>query len=180
MLRVPDTSERFDVCLYGLSLLLYTMISSAGLMAIGMAMHHTIGALLMMVTYYLNQSFGGGFHAKTHFRCFLTMSAGIVIGSCLMDTHFSRGALLMMVTVAYAVLVIHPLQLHKHKAYLSINRKRLSIMSAVISTCLFLVSVLCMIIAVSDSEIVYGLVFGMIASAISRMTPIIMSVRPHE
>lgn len=180
MLRVADTSERFDACLYGLSLLLYTMISSTGLMAIGMVMHHTIGALLMMVTYYLNQSFGGGFHAKTHFRCFLTMSAGIVFGSYLMDTHFSRGALLMMVTVSYTVLVIHPLQLHKHKAYLSANRSRLSILSVVISTCLFLAAVLCIFFAISEPEIVYGLVFGMIASAVSRMAAIIMAVRTHE
>ena len=76
--------------------------------------------------FYTCQSSGGGYHASTHLRCFLTMCAGLLAG-----LGFS---LLPCPLLALAVLAV-PLTLHPNKQYLLENKKALILRSAL--SCLY-------------------------------------------
>ena len=54
------------VCLYGIDIFLYTLISSIGLLLIGTLAHRFFEAAIWITLYYLNQTFGGGYHATSH------------------------------------------------------------------------------------------------------------------
>ena len=62
-----------EVYAYGLDAILYTMISTLGLVLIGVVMRSTTEALVIIGMFYINQTLCGGFHASTHLRCFLTI-----------------------------------------------------------------------------------------------------------
>lgn len=79
-------AEDHEVYAYGLDAILYTMISTLGLVLIGVVMRSTTEALVIIGMFYINQTLGGGFHASTHLRCFLTMAVGLLC--CLTIRHF--------------------------------------------------------------------------------------------
>lgn len=72
----PDERE---VYIYGCDIVLYTLISTLGLLVLGTAFGRLLEAVLCVGIFYINQSFGGGYHADTHMRCFVTMAAGLLI-----------------------------------------------------------------------------------------------------
>ena len=62
---------------YGLDIFLYTILSTAGLLLIGYVSHHFYESILLIILFYTNQTYGGGFHANSHTKCFLTMTLGL-------------------------------------------------------------------------------------------------------
>ncbi len=86
----PLDDDQRVVCAYGLDLLLYTIISTAGLMMVGVVFHMPMQAVIIICVFYINQSVGGGYHADTHLTCFLTMAFGLTLGlwslTCILDS----------------------------------------------------------------------------------------------
>ena len=71
--------EQREVAAYGFDLLIYTLLSTLGLLLAGAVLGRGVQAALIVGLFYLNQTFGGGFHARTHLRCFATMLQKIFI-----------------------------------------------------------------------------------------------------
>ena len=70
------TDEDRDVIEYGLDLLIFSFINIIAVMVTAMIMNRVLDTLLLLAVIIPLQSFGGGFHAKTHLRCFLIMYIG--------------------------------------------------------------------------------------------------------
>ena len=111
---VPETEG--EVYEYGFAITICTIASTLGLL-----LGQFLGGAALIAIFYTCQSSGGGDHASTHLRCFLTMCAGLLVG-----LGFS---LLPCPLWALAVLVV-PLTLHLNKLYLLENGKALILRSA--------------------------------------------------
>ena len=68
-----------DVYVYGFDIAIYTYLSTLALFLIGWIGGYPLETILMISLYYSNQSLGGGYHASTHMRCFLTMVIGMFV-----------------------------------------------------------------------------------------------------
>lgn len=68
------------LCIYGCEVWLYTVLSTLGLLMIGLLTNSVLETIIIITIFYLCQTNGGGFHATTHLRCFLTMTLGLLIG----------------------------------------------------------------------------------------------------
>ena len=118
----PDERE---VYIYGCDIALSTLFSTLGLLALGAALGRLRETALCVGIFYMNQSFGGGYHADTHLRCFVTMAAGLSVFILSLSlplppiTHIISGYLSLV--LLYAV----PLVLHKNKAYLARHKQKL-------------------------------------------------------
>ena len=65
-----------DIYEYGLEMFIYTILNLLVVLGLAALAGKLIEALAMLLVVLPLQSFGGGFHAKTHFRCFLIMFIG--------------------------------------------------------------------------------------------------------
>lgn len=124
-----DDEEQRTLCVYGCEIWLYTLLSTLGLLAIGAALGNGLEAAVMVAIFYLCQSNGGGFHASTHLKCFLTMTAGLLAGLALVRWPVIWPLLPSLCVVSLAILLAMPLRLHPHKQYLSENRRSLRMRS---------------------------------------------------
>ena len=76
--------EDQDVYLYGLDLLLYTVLSYGILLLLGACLGDFSRSFLLLLTFSLLQSNGGGYHANTHLGCFMTMFLFWLLGMAVM------------------------------------------------------------------------------------------------
>ncbi|MDO5377563.1 MAG: accessory gene regulator B family protein [Clostridia bacterium] len=113
-----DTNAR-DVYIYGLSQMIYTALSTTGLLLIGCLFRRGLEAAVLIALFYTNQTYGGGFHADTHARCFLTMVAGECCFFLLLLLPYAQPICALLSTASVAVMLAFPLVLHHRKAYLS-------------------------------------------------------------
>ena len=114
--KIEDSKR--DVYIYAINLLLYTVVSTLGLIAISATLGKTTEGIIIILIYYVNQTLGGGFHASTHLRCFFTMAILLLAGLLALELHPSRTLLKAIVLIAGIVLFIFPLILHQNKSYL--------------------------------------------------------------
>ena len=67
------------IMIYGLDLLFSSIISLLAIILCGIALNVEMQTLWLLMVFILLQSFGGGYHCKTHLRCWLLMLAGYLI-----------------------------------------------------------------------------------------------------
>ncbi|MDR2572188.1 MAG: accessory gene regulator B family protein [Oscillospiraceae bacterium] len=65
-----------DVYIYGLDLLLFSVLNIITILILSVIFNKLIESVVMLITIIPLQAYGGGYHAKTHFRCFLIMIVG--------------------------------------------------------------------------------------------------------
>ena len=106
------------VLTYGLDLAIYTLVSTAGLILEGILFGMPGACLTIIAVYYFNQTIGGGYHAATHFKCFLTMAVGLALGLLLCSLEWNLTLIVAVGALAIAVLLWHPVVLHPNKQYL--------------------------------------------------------------
>ena len=73
--KIIDDSDK-DIYEYGLELLLFSVINIAVIMITAIFINRIIESVALLALVIPLQSFGGGYHAKTHLRCFLIMYIG--------------------------------------------------------------------------------------------------------
>lgn len=112
------SAEEREVYIYGFDIAIYTFLSTLGLFFIGWMAGRPIETTLLIFLYYINQSFGGGFHASSHLMCFLTMVLGERFSSLLsfFRIHFSPASGFSVISLLF--MWMHPLVLHPNKSYL--------------------------------------------------------------
>ena len=149
----PDKRE---VYIYGCDIALYTLFSTLGLLALGAALGRLRETALCVGIFYMNQSFGGGYHADTHLRCFVTMASGLLVFILSLSlplppiTHIISGYLSLV--LLYAV----PLVLHKNKAYLARHKQQLIKRSRLVTLAQFSIFLLAGLLPGSGMAQVFG------------------------
>lgn len=165
----PDLQDNHQriACSYGCELWLYTFISTIGLLLIGLLMQSFFESAIIITIFYICQSNGGGFHASSHIRCFITMSIGLFAGLIMLYMPISQVYLLYMGMVSILILLAVPIRLHPYKQYLKSNKRILCIRSyavtAVIALCVFALFLV-------DGGSLFGAgCIGILLSALSRI-----------
>ena len=168
-------AEDHEVYAYGLDAILYTMISTLGLVLIGVAMRSITEALVIVGIFYINQTLGGGFHASTHLRCFLTMAVGLLCCLTILFIPFPLTASVIISLISAGFMLRFPLVLHINKAYLSNKRKPFSKHSQQ-ALILQLVGI-CLFLRWGDAHIVQTISVGLLVCALSRGIAVIQQNR---
>ena len=135
--------EDREVYEYGIDIALYTLLSTLGLLAIGLAFGRFFEGALMIAVFYLCQSYGGGYHAHSHLTCFVTMAAGLAAALGLLLVPIPLAAHLVLAALSLLLLVRFPLVLHENKSYLEADRGRLTRRSYIVSISLGCAAALC-------------------------------------
>lgn len=113
-----------EVYLYGADIVLYTIFSTLGLILAGFILGKTSESVIIILLFYFNQSIGGGYHAKTHFRCFVLMLIGLLCALFL--TELPRTFLLCVGFLSIGYLLYTPLVISPNRTHLEGKKKHLT------------------------------------------------------
>lgn len=163
-------AEDHEVYAYGLDAILYTMISTLGLVLIGVVMRSTTEALVI-----IGQTLGGGFHASTHLRCFLTMAVGLLCCLTILFIPFLLTASVIISLISVGFMLRFPLVLHINKAYLSNKRNLFSKHSQ--QALIFQLLVICLFLIWRDVHMVQTIAVGLLSCAFSRAVAVVQQKR---
>ena len=135
-------NETVAICAYGMETLLYTIFSTAGLLLVGLICNRLVEAVIIVGIYYTNQTIGGGFHARTHIRCFLVMILCLTIALLISLLSIAKPGLVFLCLFSVITLIKHPLVLHDNKKYLLVHRRKLISRSIISVSILSMVAIL--------------------------------------
>ena len=160
------STEQYDACQYGIETLLHTIVSTAGLLSIGICFHMFPETLIIVLVFYINQTLGGGFHASSHLKCFTTMSLFLIFGlcSCMLPQILQLDICLSIVSAI--ILYRIPLVLHTNKQYL-IEKNTFFVRRSRITIGLWVCIV--MVCIATQSIFFRAFTIGLVLSAVSRI-----------
>lgn len=170
--RIRMDLSKQEVYLYGLELFLHTLFSTIGLLAISILFHRFFEGCIMIALYYINQTLGGGFHASTHMRCFITMSVGLVIALLVLNFQPGSIGIVAIAVIASGLLLAFPLKLHRNKAYLAPKSAEFRKNSRIV-VCLELL-VFIVLACLGMDRVLFAYSLGMAISAVSRLAAIVL------
>lgn len=158
--------EQYEACCYGCETLLHTILSTLGLIIIGLCSHMVTETLTIITIFYINQTFGGGFHATSHVKCFLTMVLFLMLGLffCRLPQNLSIDISLLI--PAIVILFLNPLILHKNKKYLAKRTAFFVKRSHLINSLWVSTVVLCIVL---QTFLIRPIAVGLTLSAVSRL-----------
>lgn len=107
-----------EIYIYGLDLALYTILSTIGLVLIGFLGSRVIETMILITLFYTNQSLGGGFHASSHLKCFLTMALGSCAFLFTFCLPYNQNLYIILGSLSLFILWLYPLVLHPNKKFL--------------------------------------------------------------
>ena len=165
------------VCLYGIDIFLYTLISTMGLLLIGALAHRFFEAVIWITLYYLNQTFGGGYHATSHLKCFITMVIFLATCLLLLTVAIPLYLQILLLIVSSMLLFLFPLRLHENKRYLAKHSRFFVIRYRCILLLEFCIVIL--LLLVSPGQYAEMCMLGVATSAISRIVGIIQDKMHH-
>lgn len=145
----------------------YTVLSTLGLLMIGLLTNSVLETIIIITIFYLCQTNGGGFHATTHLRCFLTMTLGLLIGLMFVRLPIFRSVIPYTCFLSFLILLARPLQLHPNKEYLLENSRLLRIRSYCVTLSIAIVIVI--IRFWGENNIFYAAAVAICLSAVSRL-----------
>ena len=160
-----EDEEKKLLCMYGFELWLYTIISTLGLILVGVVFRASIEAMIIITIFYICQSNGGGYHANTHLKCFLTMVCGLIIGIFMIKGLKDRLFLPLTGLLGMIMLLLNPLCLHQNKQYLSVRIKALKRRSVL---CTIFISTVTLVLYALRVQLFSAMCMGMFLSSISR------------
>lgn len=158
--------EQYDAVQYGIDILLYTVISTCGLLMIGVCFHQFENACLIICTFYTNQTTGGGHHANSHVKCFCLMASFLTLGLFLCCIPFSPWLSLIIALGALMLLFAFPFVLHPNKQYLHQDMPRLARQSRLV---IVLQGVLVLVCYIVKIQWLQAFSIGLAFSALSRV-----------
>lgn len=159
-----------DIYIYGCDTALYTAFSTLGLLALGAGFGRLWETVICVSLFYLNQSFGGGYHADTHLRCFMTMAAGLVIFMLSFYLPLPQGISILAGYLSLTALYAMPLVLHKNKEYLARHKEKLVRRSRRIS--LLQTAVFSLLLIHPDSCVIHACGAALTWCMVSRLTAV--------
>ena len=164
------SAEEREVYIYGFDIAIYTFLSTLGLFFIGWMAGRPIETTLLIFVYYINQSFGGGFHASSHLMCFLTMVLGELLFLISFLLPYSLLACFGISVISLLFMWMHPLVLHPNKSYL--KKKAPQLIKHSRQILLVEIALLIGFILLNVPVIMQTISLTLLLSAISRSVPI--------
>lgn len=164
------SAEEREVYIYGFDIAIYTFLSTLGLFFIGWMAGRPIETTLLIFLYYINQSFGGGFHASSHLMCFLTMVLGELLFFVSFLLPYSLLACIGISVISLLFMWTHPLVLHPNKSYL--KKKAPQLIKHSRQILLVEIALLIGFILLNVPVIMQTISLTLLLSAISRSVPI--------
>ena len=164
------SAEEREVYIYGFDIAIYTFLSTLGLFFIGWMAGRPIETTLLIFLYYINQSFGGGFHASSHLMCFLTMVLGELLFLVSFLLPYSLLACIGISVISLLFMWMHPLVLHPNKSYL--RKKASQLIKRSRQILLVEIALLIVFILLNVPVIMQTISLTLLLSAISRSVPI--------
>ena len=160
-------SKNREVYVYGVDLGGHSIMRTKGLLLIGWIGGHPIESTILIALYYALQSTGGGFHASTHLRCFISMAVGMILFLFSLRFHHFLPPCLGLALIASILLWRYPLILHPNKRHLARRAQKCVIRSHCITlSCMALL--LISILFRFPSSITQAFAFALICGAVSR------------
>lgn len=158
---------------YGLDIFLYTILSTVGLLLIGYVSHHFYESVLLIILFYTNQTYGGGFHASSHTKCFLTMTLGLGVYLLSFLIKVPPFVSVLIAALSFLFLYVHPLVLHKNKSFLA-SKSKLLVQK---SRCILSLEMMLFITLLLFKNEYYLQIFSiaLLLCALSRKTSILLS-----
>ncbi len=164
------SAEEREVYIYGFDIAIYTFLSTLGLFFIGWMAGRPIETTLLIFLYYINQSFGGGFHASSHLMCFLTMVLGELLFLASFLLPYSLLTCIGISVISLLFMWMHPLVLHPNKSYL--KKKAPQLIKHSRQILLVEIALLIGFILLNVPVIMQTISLTLLLSAISRSVPI--------
>lgn len=161
-----DEKQR-EICEYGCELWLYTILSTLGLLMIGLIAKAPIEAITIISIFYVCQSNGGGFHASTHTKCFLTMACGLSLGILIIKISSTHSVFYSLWLIPFIALFVFPLCLHPNKQYLQYQSQQLIKRSRLTTLILLLVVIILKLL--NYNSLFQASCLGVFLSAVSRI-----------
>lgn len=166
---LDDSSDqnRIETCAYGIDLALYTILSTLALILIGCIFGKMIDTVILITIYYLNQTVGGGYHASTHWGCFVSMAISLL--ACLALIILFQGLPFLspaLALISVAVLWRYPVHLHPNKAFLKDKEASMKGKSRICSVVSLIVMLILMLAGTTRA---FSAALGLCAAALSRM-----------
>lgn len=159
------TEQDEDIFRYGLDLLVFSFGSIVLFLTIGLLLNRFLMVACFLLAFIPMQSFGGGYHANTHLRCFLTMLASLCIAIVIIS-HLAPIMLLIVSSVCtYPVFRYAPIE-HKNAPFGNAFRTKMKKTVRCISSTLVLMS---WGFSFTNPLIASSLAMGIIASALSML-----------
>lgn len=165
------------VCLYGIDIFLYTLISTMGLLLIGALAHRFFEAVIWITLYYLNQTFGGGYHATSHLKCFITMAVSLAACLLLLTVAIPLYLQILLLIVSSMLLFLFPLRLHENKRYLAKHSRFFVIRYRCILLLEFCIAIF--LLLALPGQYAEMCMLGVATSAISRIVGIVQDKMHH-
>ena len=160
------SQEEREIYEYGFAITIHTILSTIGLLAIGALLHRFWYAVIIISIFSAFQTNGGGYHANTHLKCFLTMVIILLIALGISYLPLSPYIAETASIISVILLFVFPLTLHLNKAYLASQAPQLRRKSRLVT--LLITGISAVLVYVVHLPIVpFALAFTM--SAISRL-----------
>ena len=154
-----------EICIYGAETAIRSIFSTAWLLAIGMLFGMTLNAAIIIAVFYINQTVGGGKHARTGLGCITVMTAFMSSGLLILRFKPSLQICVAVGIISIFCLYINPLILHHNKAHLSPLTPKLRSRSHVITS---VMSVLFLLTVTLAKQYNCAFSIGLLFSAVSR------------
>ena len=156
---------------YGFDIIIYTIWSTVILLLLGAVLRQFWAAVVIVSIFYVFQSSGGGYHAKSHLKCLLCMVAGLLAGLSFRFLNDYPILLWNLLGLGCMLLLFCPLVLHPNKYYLEAERKRLTIRSIITTLSLLVIVILIRLwkTDVFNNELLFAFSAAFLLSGISRI-----------
>ena len=174
-----QAAER-EVYEYHFEVMLAEALNFAALLVGGLLSGELLCTLLFTASFLVFRSVGGGFHASTHLRCFLTLAA--VYGALLLLLHFGTGTLLrfgvvvMLLAGTILLFFLAPAE-HENNPMEEAQRARLSARARLLSLLFALVGVTLLSAMPQAAPWLFACVYGMFSVAGSVLAARILQAR---
>lgn len=160
--------EDRDIYVYGMDVLLSTAANIICILALGILIGRTLETLLFMSFFTVLRSAAGGFHANTHFKCFLIMLAAYALAmalSVLVPLDACRWVSLPIAAAAAATVAALAPVAHENRPVSAgelVKFRKLSLWIAALEVC-----AVALCVALSAGIPAFAASLGMLASAAS-------------
>ena len=105
--KIIDIDDR-DIYIYGLQLILSTLITSISILTLGLLIGELISAIIYLSVYFFLKSYTGGYHAKSYYGCYfysiINYVVLLVIRNTILDSYKPIiGLLSLIISIATIV-----------------------------------------------------------------------------
>ena len=171
------SEEEVIVSTYGLELLMSTVLNTIGLIGLGLIFHCPAETIIIIGLFYINQTIGGGFHASTHMKCFVTMAAGLAVALLIISHVKAIWVFEALAIISTVVMITFPVVLHHNKQHLQTRRQRARIYSRIVSFVQLIIFTGLLVFVENASRLISSFAIAMFVSAISRIAGVCLQKR---